>query len=616
MKIALLLGFLSLICNFSIAQGYWQQRVEYQIDIDFDVSTHQFNGKQTLIYYNNSPDTLFNVYYHLYFNAFQPSSMMDVRSRNINDPDGRVMDRIGNLKPNEIGYQEILNLRQNGKELDYEVSETVLEVKLREPIPPGASSTFSMKFKAQVPLQVRRSGRDSHEGIDYSMSQWFPKMAEYDEDGWHTSPYIAREFYAPWGNYDVKITIDKAYVLAGTGILQNPEEVGYGYEKAGMKVRRKGKNITWHFRAENVHDFMWAADTEYTHTTIQVPDGPLVRFFYVPGDSTKLWNTELPGYTVKAFQYIQKHFGAYGWSQYSIIQGGDGGMEYPMATLIANDRKDKDTRSLKSLVGVMVHEVLHSWYQGMMATNESYFAWMDEGFTSFAENYTVDAIMRLGSDPMESDYDAYFEWAKTGMEEPMTTHSDHFKLNKAYSRASYTKGAITLEQLGYVIGDNVRDRGLLQYHKEWSFKHPDMGDFIRVMEQASGITLDWYFDYWIKTTETIDYAIQDITNNDENQTTVTLKRLDQMPMPIEVVVTRNSGSKMLFYIPLGIMRGEKSAESTIERIILKDWAWTHPEYQFDIDIPYEDIVSIEIDPSGRLADIDRSNNKISITRVH
>ncbi|MEX2380634.1 MAG: M1 family peptidase, partial [Vicingaceae bacterium] len=162
------------------AQNYWQQSVNYQMSIDVDVESNQFEGEQTLVYTNNSPDTLNKVYYHLFFNAFQPNSMMDVRSRTIEDPDRRVGDRILHLKENEIGYQKINRLTQDGKKLNYQVVGTILEVELAKPILPGASSTFEMDFEAQVPLQVRRSGRDNKEGIRYSMTQWYPKMAEYD----------------------------------------------------------------------------------------------------------------------------------------------------------------------------------------------------------------------------------------------------------------------------------------------------------------------------------------------------------------------------------------------------------------------------------------------------
>ena len=162
------------------------------MDIDFDVSNHQFTGTQKLNYYNNSPDTLGEVFYHLYFNAFQPNSMMDVRSRTILDPDPRVADRISKLSEEEIGYQRVIKLRMDGKPVDYEVVGTILEVDLPEPILPGSKVVFDMAFEAQVPLQIRRSGRDNKEGIDYSMTQWYPKMCEYDYQGWHANPYVGR----------------------------------------------------------------------------------------------------------------------------------------------------------------------------------------------------------------------------------------------------------------------------------------------------------------------------------------------------------------------------------------------------------------------------------------
>ena len=208
--------------SFSYSQGYWQQSVEYDMDIDFNVETNQFTGIQTLKYSNNSPDTLNKIFYHLYFNAFQPGSMMDTRSRTIEDPDRRVGDRISKLNDSEIGFHKVSSLTQDGKSLEFQIEGTVLEVKLAEPILPGTTTVLNMSFQSQVPLQIRRSGRDNSEGIEYSMSQWYPKIAEYDERGWHAHPYIGREFYAPWGDFNVNITIDRNYILAGTGILQKP----------------------------------------------------------------------------------------------------------------------------------------------------------------------------------------------------------------------------------------------------------------------------------------------------------------------------------------------------------------------------------------------------------
>ncbi|MFN7600332.1 MAG: M1 family peptidase, partial [Bacteroidota bacterium] len=153
-------------------RDYWQQRVEYTMDVKLDVNTHRMTGTQKLVYFNNSPDTLNKVYYHLYFNAFQPGSMMDVRSRNLPDPDRRVMDRISKLKEDEIGYHHIQVLKQDGKELSFKITGTVMEVTLQKPLMPKTKTTFEMKFESQVPLQIRRSGRNNREGISYSMTQW------------------------------------------------------------------------------------------------------------------------------------------------------------------------------------------------------------------------------------------------------------------------------------------------------------------------------------------------------------------------------------------------------------------------------------------------------------
>ncbi len=207
-----------------VNQGYWQQHVSYDMAIDMNVENFQYSGKQKLIYTNNSPDILTRVYYHLYFNAFQPGSEMDVRSRTIQDPDARVGDRISQLQPNEIGYIKVKSLKQNDRVISYETVGTVLEVTLNNPIQPGEKVTFDMEFNGQVPKQIRRSGRNNKEGVALSMTQWYPKLAEYDFEGWHADPYIAREFHGVWGDFDVKLTIDKNYVVGGTGYLQSEKK--------------------------------------------------------------------------------------------------------------------------------------------------------------------------------------------------------------------------------------------------------------------------------------------------------------------------------------------------------------------------------------------------------
>jgi hypothetical protein len=604
-RLSLVFVLTAIIAYTSVAQDYrWQQRAEYTMDVKLDVKTHKVTGTQKLVYYNNSNDTLTKVYYHLHFNAFQPGSMMDVRSRNIQDPDRRVGDRISKLTESEIGYQKVLSLKQDSKDVTTHVDGTILEVTLNKPILPNGKTTFDMKFEAQVPIQIRRSGRDSREGVSYSMTQWYPKLAEYDFQGWHINQYVAREFHGIWGDFDVKITLDPTFVVAGTGKLQNADKIGHGYEKAGTKVDRPKGNLTWHFNAKNVIDFAWTADPDYKHNIVQVPDGPEVHIFFQPTpETTENWE-KLSEYAVKHFQFMNQYYGKYPYEVYSIIQGGDGGMEYPMCTLITGGR------SLGSLVGVMAHEVSHSWYQAVLASNESMYAWFDEGFTDYSSSESEASMNNKSiADSHRGSYMSYFSLVKSGLQEPASTLSDHFTTNRAYSTAAYGMGAMYLHQLRYIIGEDNFYKGMKAYYNAWKFKHPEPNDFLRAMEKTSGLQLKWFANYWINSTKRIDYGVKSAVE-DGKATMVTLERIGQLPMPIDLLVTYKDGSKELFYIPLNETFGSKPVEDkTLPRTDLDAWYWVNPAYSFKINKPLAEITSIEIDPQGRMADIAKENNK-------
>ena len=590
-----------LFCQLVSAQNntaYWQQHVDYTMDIDMDVNKFQYAGKQKIIYTNNSPDTLDQVFYHLHFNAFQPGSEMDVRSRSIADPDPRVGDRISKLTPEQIGYIKVKNLTQDGKKLSYHVEGTILEVTLKQPLLPGQKTTLEMDFDGQVPEQIRRSGRNSKEGVALSMTQWYPKLAEYDFEGWHADPYIGREFHGVWGNFDVTIHIDKNYILGGSGYLQNPNEIGYGYEEKGTKVKRKGKKLSWHFMAPNVHDFTWAADPEYVHDVVEVPNGPKLHFLYKNNsDILDNWKKLQPK-SVELMQYLSEHIGKYPYKQYSIIQGGDGGMEYAMCTLITGERK------LGSLVGVTAHEMAHAWFQHILATNESKHEWMDEGFTSYISNKAMSQVMNT-SNPNAGAYNSYYRLAASGIEQPQSTHADRYHRNAAYGAAAYSKGQVFLAQLGYIIGEENLAKTIKTYFDVWKFKHPTPNDFKRIAEKVSNIQLDWYLTDWTLTTNQIDYSI-DSVNEIDSKTVITLKRNGSMPMPIDLTIEFADGKKENYYIPLRMMRSQKPTDS--KTIKLKDWAWAYPTYSFDITKKKEEIVKITIDPSEKMADLNKQNN--------
>ncbi|HBU78921.1 MAG TPA: peptidase M1, partial [Muricauda sp.] len=537
----------------------------------------------------------------------QPGSEMDIRLQNIKDPDKRMMvdgkSRIASLSESEMGYLHAESLTQDGQPVSFTEEGTILVVDLAKPIPSGGKTTLEMSFKGQVPLQIRRSGRNSSEGVALSMSQWYPKLSEYDFEGWHPNPYIAREFHGVWGDFDVKITLDKDYTVGGSGYLQNPDEIGHGYETPGTKVKTKGKTLTWHFKAPKVHDFMWAADPEYIHDIYEMEDGPTLHFFYKDNpEFNENWKNLQPK-TAEAMKFFSNNVGKYPYKQYSVVQGGDGGMEYAMSTLITGERE------FGSLVGVMVHEMAHSWFQHVLATNESEHEWMDEGFTSFISSLCMNQIMEQNKqNPFEGSYRGYYALVNSGLEMPQSTHADRYTTNFAYGVSAYSKGSIFLSQLGYVIGQDKLMETIQKYFEDFKFKHPVPNDIKRTAEKVSGMELNWYLTDWTQTTNTIDYGIKSVDADGEN-TKVTMERIGEMPMPLDILVVGKDGTQKTYYVPLRMMYGEKeNPYPNLDRTVLEDWPWAYPTYEFTLDMPLENVQAIMIDPSQLMADVDGENN--------
>lgn len=600
--------------------GYWQQHADYKMEVSMDVKTYQYKGKQTLVYTNNSPDTLRRVYFHLFNNAFQPNSAMDARLKSIKDPDGRMVtkvkvgdkevkeSRISALKPNEIGYLKISNLKQDGANATNKVVGTILEVDLAKPIVPNSATTFTLDFDGQVPVQIRRSGRNNKEGVELSMSQWYPKMAEYDFEGWQADPYIAREFHGVWGNFDVKITIAKDYILGGTGYLQNKNEIGYGYQDSGVIVNhpKKPKTLTWHFIAPNVHDFTWAADKNYLHDIAQVPGGATIHFLYK--NNPKIidnWKNLQPA-TVRLMEIYNTTVGKYPYDQYSVIQGGDGGMEYAMCTLILGEG------TFEGLLGVTAHEMAHSWFQHVLASNEAKNGWMDEGFTTWLENYGLNEIAdKKVENPHADSYKGYFSLVKSGKEQPQTTHSDRYDENRPYSIQAYSKGNIFLSQLEYLIGKDNMMKTLKRYYADFKMTHPTPNDIKHTAEKVSGANLDWYLMEWTKTTNTIDYGIKSVDENGKT-TKVTLERIGRMPMPLDIMITYEDGTQESVYIPLTLIRWTKDNPfPNVNRTVTGGWDWAYPTFEFTLNKEKGNIKSIVIDPKELMADINKTNNSYS-----
>lgn len=597
--------------------GYWQQHVDYKMDVEVDVNKYTYTGTQELVYTNNSPDTLKKVFYHLYFNAFRPGSEMDARLQSISDPDARMMvvekdvhgktvkkSAISVLKPEEMGFLYVYDLKQDGLQAETKVVGTILEVTLPKPIAPKSQSKFTLKFDGQVPKMIRRAGRNSEEGVVLSMAQWYPKMAEFDFEGWHADPYIGREFHGVWGNFDVKITIDKNYILGASGYLQNPNEIGFGYEDEGVKVKipKKQKTRTWHFVAPNVHDFTWAADPNYIHDKKVAYNGVVLHFLYKNNPKIiENWK-KLQGDTEKLLELFNRFVGPYPYKQYSVIQGGDGGMEYAMCTLITGER------TYNSLLGVTAHELAHSWFQHVLATNESKHEWMDEGFTSFISDYAIHVMneekgKEVPNNPFIDAYDSYSYMVMLGKQNPLSTHADRYDNNMIYGISAYNKGTLFLTQLGYIIGWENLFKTLQKFYADYKFSHPTPNDFKRTAERVTGANLDWFLVDWTQTTNIIDYEVKEV-KEENGKTQITLERHGNLAMPIDLIIEFEDGSAVYVYIPNTLMRWEKpNPYKSIDRIVLAGWDWAHSTYTFAFETAEKKVKKVHLDPSGFMANM-------------
>ena len=600
------------IFSFSQQNAYYQQSAKYKMDIDIDAQNFTYQGNQTLTYINNSPDELKVVYFHLYWNAFKPNSMMDqrVQSQGKNG-DSRLqtngVSRLASIPKEEEGAQNIHWIKQNGKDLKFEIQETIMKVELNTPIKPNSSTTLTMEWDAVIPQQIRRSGRNNREGIDMSMTQWYPKIAEYDYDGWATFDYIGREFHAPFADFEVNIKIDKDYIIGAGGTLENPLEVKGYDQNANIKSDSKNK-ATWKWTAKNILDFAFAADRDYTVESFTILDGPKIYYVYQKSEKTQLWEESKP-YVTKFFQLMNATLGRYAYPSYAFIQGGDGGMEYGMCTLMLGEG-----RTLEGLVGLMVHEGGHSWNQQMLAYNESVRPWMDEGFTSYYDDLIMHQLFppkEPVANPFVNSIKSYVNFTKTGKEEPAVWLADHHDGGNAYSIASYVKGEVFLVQLGYIVGEQNLSLIMKEFFNQWKMKHPTERDFLHIAQKTSGMDLKWFQHYWINTTKTIDYAIKNV-KYEANSTTITLENKGSIPMPIDFSILTKDKKVVNYQIPMSMTHVWKTKDIYGDFNTLDYWKWTQKEYTFTIPYNKSQISALGIDFSQRLADVNPEDNFVEV----
>lgn len=535
----------------SFAQGtYWQQQVNTKINVTLDDQKHLLRGYETITYSNNSPDTLHHLYIHLWANAYKhdhtPFAEQQYQQGKTN---------FYYAKTSQRGYIDSLNFMVDGNSLSYSSAidtPDISKIQLLHPLPPGGTVTISTPFRVKIPKVFSRLG---HAGQAYYISQWFPKPAVYDRNGWHPMPYLDQgEFYSEYGSYDVKITLPKNYVVMATGNLQNTEETAWLDSLASLKIPywknsrdsfppSSNETKTLHFIEENVHDFAWFADKRFIirkdSFRYEKTSFPITIYTAALPSTDTNWN-QCANHLKDALSIYGKYVGQYPYKTIKAVQGilqAGGGMEYPTVTII-----DKAAGSSKT---VLVHEAGHNWFYGILGSNERDFAWMDEGINSFYEavvlketEVNVNKITSLLSTNnelvMTSNIYAPIisHLAATHTDQTIAQPSQNFK-SINYGLDVYYKTAWYLAWLEDYMGKENFNAAMQAYFQQWKFKHPYPSDFQAILQQYSDKPLAWFFEGLLTSNERIDFAITS-TKKEEDNINIKLSNRTSLALPVIV----------------------------------------------------------------------------------
>jgi hypothetical protein len=576
--------------------GYWQQKVAYTIDATLDDKKGTLKGKENLTYFNNSPDDLEEIYFHMYWNAFQLGSHAIQHNLEMGEPE--TVDKLSKLTKKDEGYIKIINITVNGKSYNPTILESIAQVKLNESIKAGSTAQISIEFESLIPSCINRAGKNNVTGTDFTFTQWYPKICRYDKQGWHTDQYLGREFAGTFGNYEVNITCNKDLVVAGTGVLTNKKYLDKGWESTtGNPDINKEKQTTWKFTAEKVHDFAWAAENEWEHSSSKIDDIEFHYFYHNTEEFKPAWTT-LKMFWGEAYEICKKEFGIYPYPQFSFIQAGEGYMEYPMCTMLEAGRED--------FFSTACHEFMHNFFYGIYGTDENLYHWMDEGLTSYAEARMSTVVSKTKENPA-SEAGMIYKWVRTQYpEEPISTAANFFTSDYAYYNCAYYKGQLFPELIRYMIGDSMMQLGFKKYYANWTFKHPEPNDFVKNFEDISGLELTWFQNYWLNTTKPVDLGIDSVTFKGNDAFIVFSNK--GVPLPVEFTVEMKDGSKKNFYIPLDLTNNPKSNFNKPTNF-LPYWSAAEKKYRVLVkDIKKSNVTKFIIDPDGFIPDLKPANN--------
>ena len=609
--------------------GYWQQKVNYNMEITLVDTIQQLTGFTTIKYTNNSPDSLDRIYMHLYPNAFQLES---VKYREYIGNSGResrakyFKDRLDGFKSKIDVHDFSIALPKEGASWihkipildDYKIDDTILEAKLLEKIAPGQTIRIDLNWTHHVGEMVERGGY--YEG-QYNMAQWYPKMVVYDEDGWNADVFHAEgEFYGEFGNFDVKFDLPKAFIIAASGVVTDGDP---GWESVTVDTSidfdvwvdihdstyvkpDSSERRTVTFLAENVHDFAWVASKDFLYEGGKHNDIN-VHVLYDKGRGDK-WTKDVLARSIRAISWLEEKFGKYPYPQVTTTDRiKSGGMEYPM--LVMNGREDE---------GLIVHEYGHIYFYGILANNELDEAWLDEGLTTTqTTQYMMDRYGNHGFDLSLYEDRAEFpkkywplgnslhssQWSairfmRSGHDENISRASYLYNNGYAYSRNAYTKPALMLTELKYILGDSLYYGAMQHYYDKWKLKHVNEQRFVDSIEEFTGEELDWFFDAWLHTTHHLDYGIKSFKKSPNGDGTWSVN------LGIESIGSR--------FIPLLI---ETTFEDgTTDRRWWKNHLWRYEDtFTYSVD---NKPVSVTIDPDVQTVDLDFRNNTTKMKKSY
>jgi hypothetical protein len=600
--------------------AYWQQDVYYKMDMNVDDKEESISGTQEITYWNNSPDTLKEVYFHLYQNAFQPNSMYhELRKA------GRLYTVFGENELKGLGTR-VENVKINGKlvKAQYRADKSVMKLVLPTALLPNSSISITTNFATYWDKEdggnIRRRMKTFRHGKAYGTEvihfdgvHWYPRICVYDRKfGWTTDPHLGKEFYGDYGAFDVSLTFPNQYIVEGTGQLQNTKEVYPGdlrqrIDVSNYKTSRSvytkpvvadGSTKTWKFHAENVHDFAFTADPTYRiGETIWNGVSCLAL---VQEEHAHKWQ-ESSKFLAKVIEVYSSDIGMYAYPKIIAADARDG-MEYPMITL--------DGGVWPGHAGLIAHEVGHNWFFGMVGNNETYRASLDEGFTQFLTAWSLRKLRGDKSVPnrtLDSKvFYGYMAHATGENNARLNTHSDHFNSAERHGGGYgqvYYKTATMLYNLEYVLGDELFLKAMQNYFDQWKMCHPYWEDFRNSISRYTKVDLTWFFDQWLTTNQVIDYKIKRVKKEKNNLYLLEIER-NGMQMPLDITVTAKDGKTYDFYIPNTYFT--KKTDATVLPI-WQGWGIINDVYSVKVTIP-AGVSDVKIDPSGRLADVYRLDN--------